>query len=153
MPSQEIEIFWRFIGSSVDSLIECLDGLRADELNWSPLKTSNSLYVLATHTMGNIEQNVLGGICDEPFERDRDAEFQAQGKSYDAIKGHWLELRGRISDCVEAAPHTRLDRKKEHPGRGPTTGRETLIIVARHAAEHLGHAELTRDLLYASGDS
>jgi hypothetical protein len=29
------------------------------------------------------------------------------------------------------------------------TGRAILIVVARHAAEHLGQAELTRDLLRA----
>ena len=152
MQSQEIEVLWQFITGSVDRLVECLDGLQADELNWSPLKNANSLYVLATHMMGNIEQNVQGGICDEPIQRDRDAEFRAKGSSADAIKRRWRELRDRISDCLEDAPDTRLDRKKEHPGRGLITGRERLIIVARHAAEHLGHAELTRDLLKARSD-
>jgi hypothetical protein len=33
-----------------------------------------------------------------------------------------------------------------HPRRGAISGREILIVVARHAAEHLGQAELTRDL-------
>ena len=40
-----------------------------------------------------------------------------------------------------------LDRERVHPRRGLLTGREILIVVARHAAEHLAHAELTRDLL------
>ena len=151
MQSQEIEIFWRFIASSVDSLVESLDGLQADDLNWSPIEAANSLYVLATHTMGNIEQNVLGGMCDEPFQCDRDAEFRAEGASADAIQHRWRELRDRISACLEDAPESRLESKKEHPGRGLVTGRERLIIVARHAAEHLGHAELTRDLLKARG--
>ncbi len=151
MQSQEIEVFWGFIASSVDSLVELLDGLAADDLNWSPLENANSLYVLATHTMGNIEQNVLGAICEEPFERDRDAEFRAQGNSAEAIGGRWRELRDQISSCLEDVPQSRLDDKKEHPGRGLVTGRERMIIVARHAAEHFGHAELTRDLLMARG--
>jgi hypothetical protein len=29
---------------------------------------------------------------------------------------------------------------------GVLTGREVLLVVARHAAEHLGQVELTRDL-------
>jgi hypothetical protein len=29
------------------------------------------------------------------------------------------------------------------------TGREILLVVARHAAEHLGQADLTRDLATA----
>lgn len=151
MQSQEIEVFWGFIASSVDSLVELLDGLAADDLNWSPLENANSLYVLATHTMGNIEQNVLGAICEEPVERDRDAEFRAQADSAEAIQRRWRDLRDRISACLEDAPQSRLEDKKEHYGRGLVTGRERLIVVARHAAEHFGHAELTRDLLKARG--
>ena len=62
MQSEEIALFWRFIVESEDKLIESLHGLEEDSLNWSPLDNANSLYVLATHTMGNIEQNILGGI-------------------------------------------------------------------------------------------
>jgi hypothetical protein len=35
--------------------------------------------------------------------------------------------------------------------RGEVTGREVLMLMARHAAEHVGHAELTRDLAVAAG--
>lgn len=147
MKSQEIGVYWRFIVDSVENMMECLSGLREDELNWRPLDTANSLYVLSTHTMGNIEQNVYGGICDQPFHRDRQAEFEAKWESTRDIKNHWEKLRDQISTCLEEAPATRLDRKKNYPGLGLMTGRETLIIVARHAAEHLGHAELTLDIL------
>ena len=146
MQSEEIALFWRFIVESEDKLIESLHGLEEDSLNWSPLDNANSLYVLATHTMGNIEQNILGGICDEPFRRDRDAEFLAQGDSWETIQTRWRELRCRISECIKDVPQNRLERKKES-SLGILTGRETLMVVARHAAEHLGHAELTRDLL------
>jgi hypothetical protein len=42
---------------------------------------------------------------------------------------------------------------RQHPRRGPLSGREILIVVARHAAEHLGQAELTRDLMKAATGS
>ncbi|MDP9352215.1 MAG: DUF664 domain-containing protein [Chloroflexota bacterium] len=48
-------------------------------------------------------------------------------------------------------PRSRLEEEIEHPRRGRITGREVLLVVARHCAEHLGQAELTRDLLEASG--
>ena len=146
MKSDEIALFWRFIVESEDKLVESLHGFEEDDLNWSPLGNANSLYVLATHTMGNIEQNVLGGICDEPFQRDRDAEFLAKGASWETIQGRWRELRCRISECIKDVPQNRLERKKES-SLGILTGRETLMVVARHAAEHLGHAEITHDLL------
>lgn len=147
--TRQIDIFWRLISDTVDELIGCLEGLSSDDLNWSPLNDANSLYVLATHTMGNVRFNVLGGICDVPVQRDRDAEFVATGSSADEIKASWSELRGKISDRVMDLPPDRLDREKEHPGRGLITGRESLIVVARHAAEHFGQAQLTRDLLKA----
>ncbi len=50
---------------------------------------------------------------------------------------------------VLAVPPEALLAPHHHPRRGWSTGREILLIVARHAAEHLGQAELTRDLLLA----
>lgn len=46
-----------------------------------------------------------------------------------------------------------LNETVEHGWRGPIARREVLIVVARHAAEHLGQAELTRDLALASNSS
>ncbi len=146
---REIDIIWHLISDTVDDIVGCLEGHGESDLNWSPLGDANSLYVLATHTMGNIRFNVLGGICDVPVQRDRDAEFVAKGSSADEIKERWNELRDQISERVKALPEDRLDREKEHPGRGIVTGRESLIVVARHAAEHYGQAQLTRDLLKA----
>lgn len=41
----------------------------------------------------------------------------------------------------------------QHPRRGIITGRDVLIVVARHAAEHWGEAQLTPSLMKARGDS
>ena len=42
-----------------------------------------------------------------------------------------------------------LDGARQHPRRGIITGRDVLIVVARHTAEHWGEAQLTRSLLKA----
>ena len=60
MTNREIEEFWPFIARSVDRLVALLDGLSEKELNWQPLENANSLYALAVHTMGNVEENLLG---------------------------------------------------------------------------------------------
>jgi hypothetical protein len=52
-----------------------------------------------------------------------------------------------VQQALENAPEAWLDQHYTHPRRGDMTGREILIKTVRHAAEHLGHAELTRDLL------
>jgi uncharacterized damage-inducible protein DinB len=148
--TEQADTFWGYIARSIDRIIACLDGLSEDELNWRPIETANSLYVLATHILGSTEENIVGLLCGQQVQRQREAEFAASGASVEPIRSRWSELRGRIEQCLEHLPPGELDRKRPHPRRGQLTGREVLIVVARHAAEHMGHAELTRDLLLAS---
>ena len=61
--SPEIDLYWDKIRNSVDELVACLEGLDSDSLNWKPLDDANSLYVLATHTMGNVRHNFLSILC------------------------------------------------------------------------------------------
>ena len=88
-------------------------------------------------------------LCGLPVNRDRDAEFMTSGGSAVEIEARWNELKDQISDAIAALPPTELDRERDQPRRGSITGRELLIVVARHAAEHYGQAQLTRDLLNA----
>ena len=146
----EAMIYWRYISSSLDRLVGCLAGLDEEALNWKPLPTGNSLYVLATHTLGNTEENVLGVLCGELIVRHRDAEFASYGASLIEVEQVWRTLRERVERHLETIPPTRLDGMCDHPRRGAIMGREVLLIVARHCTEHLGQAELTRALLLAN---
>ncbi len=147
--SREIDLYWHKIRDTVDELVACLEGLDSDSLDWRPLDDANSLYVLATHTMGNVRHNILNGLCELPVTRDRDAEFMVRGDSAVEIEARWNELKDQISEAIQELPPDELDREKDHPHRGTITGRELLIVVARHAAEHYGQAQLTRDLVKA----
>ena len=40
-----------------------------------------------------------------------------------------------------------MDKEVNHPRRGAICGREVLLVVATHVTEHMGHAQLTRDLV------
>ena len=42
-----------------------------------------------------------------------------------------------------------LDAARQHPRCDTITGRDVLIVVARHTAEHWGEAQLTRSLMKA----
>jgi len=63
------------------------------------------------------------------------------------VRDHWRELRARRETALAALPAGELDRERPQPRRGPLTGREVLLVVARHAAEHWGEAQLTRSLM------
>ena len=147
--TREIDIYWHKISGTVDEIVACLEGVGSDDLDWSPLDDANSLYVLATHTMGNVRHNLLNGLCGLPVSRDRDAEFVVEGGSAADIVANWNELKGQISDSIEGLPQGEMDRERDHPRYGTISGRALLVLVSTHAAEHYGQAQLTRDLLKA----
>jgi hypothetical protein len=102
------------------------------------------------HILGTTEENLLGVLCGQPTSRQREAEFSAQGSSVEPIRQTWLELRERIEQGLAGLPPGELEREHKHPRRGLLLGREVLVVVTRHAVEHMGQAELTRDLFFAA---
>jgi uncharacterized damage-inducible protein DinB len=146
---RETMLFWRYITSSIDQLLATLEGLDAREINWSPIANANSLYVLATHTMGTTAENLLEVLCGQPVHRQREAEFAAYGETTEALHAQWQSLRVQIQAQLEQLDAAAPDAERQHPRRGKITGRDVLIVVARHCAEHMGQAFLTRDLILA----
>ncbi|EFH85376.1 DinB family protein [Ktedonobacter racemifer] len=150
-PSREAILFCRYILSSLDRLVQCLDGLDENQLNWQPpAPHANSLYTLVVHTLGNAEENLLLTLFDQPSSRNREQEFVMKGQSADALIAQWQALRERLQKTLLSLSSGDLEQEHLHPRRGSITGLDILIVVARHAAEHLGQAELTRDLVLAS---
>jgi hypothetical protein len=142
----EVATFWRFIASSLDRLVQLALALDEAGLAWHPpAPETNSIHALAIHTLGNAEENILQTLCGTPVGRERDAEF-AQAGAATAVRVRWDALRPRLAAVLAAVAPGELDRDWPHPRRGTISGRAVLIVVARHAAEHLGQAELTRDL-------
>jgi hypothetical protein len=150
-PNRELAAYAGFICRSIDRIVVCLNGLDEGQLNWRPPgPQTNSLYLLAIHTMANAEENILGTLCGQPIERRRGDEFAVWGTAAADAEARWRDLRERLTAALGTLDPTELEREREHPRRGSLTGREVLLVVARHAAEHQGHAELTRDLLRAT---
>ncbi|HEU5330039.1 MAG TPA: DinB family protein [Thermomicrobiales bacterium] len=120
-------------------------------MNWQPAAPgANSLYALVVHMLGTTEENLLGLLVGQPMPRGREAEFVVEAGSASVFGARWGELRPRLAAMLTALTPAALDQTYNHPRRGAITGRDVLIVVARHAVEHLGQAELTRDLLRAA---
>jgi uncharacterized damage-inducible protein DinB len=152
-PRREPSAFAGFICRSIDRILACIDGLDEDAVHWRPpAEGANSLGALAAHTLANAEENLLGTLCGRPVSRDHEREFSGT-ESAAELRERWQRQRGQIEAALAVLPPPELDRERTHPRRGPLTGREVLIVVARHAAEHQGQAELTRDLLRAARPS
>lgn len=136
----------------VERILACTDGLDEADINWKPdAPETNSIYVLATHTMGNVRQNTLAVLGGQEDHRDRDAEFVASGDSAANLQREWAELKPQVQETLGRLGAEDLARVHAHPRRGTITGQQVLMLMATHAAEHAGQAELTRDLLKARG--
>lgn len=147
----EIVAFADPICTAVGRIMRCLEGQDAEGLNWRPpAEATNSLYVLAFHSLGSAAGFILGLLGGEEIVRDRDAEFRAAGNSAAPLVARWADLEPRLRRALAAMPASMLDETFTHPRVGAMTGRAFLIMVAQHMAEHAGHAELTRDLLKAA---
>lgn len=149
--NREAEIYLGFISRSLERIVATLDGLDEAALAWRPpAEDANSLLAIATHALANAEDNILGTVCGEPVQRERAGEFVQTGVTPEQVRERWEALYQRISAAMGRLKARDLTAERGHPRRGPLSGREVLIVAARHAAEHQGEAELTRHLLDAA---
>ena len=130
-----------------------VDGLSDDQLGWTPpAEGANGAGVIAAHVQGNMRAFVLGIACGRDVQRDRPAEFAAVASAAELIAGAHA-LAAEIDAAMAALTGAELDRRLTPPqslwGEGTVrelSVREALAHAEEHAAIHLGHLQLTRDL-------
>jgi uncharacterized damage-inducible protein DinB len=150
----EIQSLSRQVRSILERVTACVEGLSEAQLNWRPpLDEGNSLYVIATHTLGNARAFVLGIACGQPLERDRPAEFRSSGRDAADLTARALRLSDDIDAALGRLSAADLDRRLLPPqslwGEGEAqeiSVREAILHVVEHASIHLGQLQITRDL-------
>lgn len=127
---------------------DALRGLSTEQLDWRPLEGENSIAVLAVHIAGAEKFWVGDCITRYPTNRDRPAEFATEG-----VDGQTLshELDGAlefVSSALAKLPDEVLTEFRDHPRTGEQISVAwALNHVIQHTALHLGHMQLTRNLL------
>lgn len=122
-----------------------------------PLPDANTIFAIATHAVGMGEFWVLTLVGDRPSNRNRSAEFQAVGAGQPLIARYkqWL---ADVHALLDTLPDAAMTRVVEPPFEfrstgglqdGPLTVRDCLYHVVEHTATHLGHMQLSADLLQA----
>lgn len=155
--NNELKLYVDELHRLFDRLEKTVEGLDERALNWRPrVAEPNSIFVLATHIMGNAEGWILGIACGQHIPRDRDAEFVSSGRSAAPLIERAHELSGRIDDALAALPDDALDEPRDPTqalwGVGtthPVSVREAFMHVLHHFALHLGHIDVTKDLIVA----
>jgi hypothetical protein len=153
MTARIAPLIWPYIERGVDRLIEVAASVSPEDLAHRPeIQGGNSIATLAGHTLANAEDNLLGALLGEDVTYDRERDFASPELDIVAIRARWARIHDTFAAQVEAIEDSRLLVPMEHPRRGAVTGLEVMVVVARHVAEHLAHAELTRDLLRSTAD-
>ena len=156
--ASELDLYLAELHQLLDRLCQSVDGLSEAQLNWKPpAPEANSIYVIATHVLGNAEAWVLGIACGQPIQRDRPAEFRAAGPDAAPIIARARDLSRRIEEALAALDEAKVGELREAPphlfGAGQprsVTVREALMHVIEHASIHLGQIDVTRDLALAT---
>jgi hypothetical protein len=147
-----IETFWKNLCASLDRIEDVVADCSIEQLNWRPpAPETNSIYVLAVHSLGHLRQGIIGVLGEGSQERVRDAEFRAVATTQNVPMPGWTETRQLMETTLARLGPDVLDRVYEPVNRAPMSGLALLMLMTRHTALHEGHAELTRDLAKAAG--
>jgi uncharacterized damage-inducible protein DinB len=141
------EQFLDRLGLVHEGIGKTIDGLTLEAIDWIPGPEMNSLGILMAHVAGS-EKHWFGDvIAGEQTARDREAEFRTRGRDAEGLRAGLQEMLayGRsVVGKLELADLT-SERIPYPDGRTMPVG-SCLLHILRHAAEHAGHMQVTRQL-------
>lgn len=146
-----------FVDQALDQMVAIIEELGDARANQHPaLAGTNSPYAILTHCLGVME--FWGGmvVAGRDVERDRAAEFRAEGSVASLVSrvaDARLQLDVDVAQADSAAPprHAVGSDDADLP-LGKSQG-AVLLHIYEELSQHLGQMELTRDLLVAAGGS
>ena len=138
----------------VERILAAADGLTPEQLDTAPWDDSSTMFVLATHAISATEWNFVEVLAGEQVDRSRQAEFDSRAASFDdpqsLLAERWAGAKAAIesaldglSDDAWAGPHYHMFMDRN------LSGHELVVRALAHTAEHVGHAEMTRQWLDA----
>ena len=153
MPTDPVLASARYlVGESLKELRSSIEGLPVEALNWRPAgDATNSIAVLATHTVYATRLWLSMAMGAPLPERDRDSEFRASVDNSPALLRPVDELSKDCLAVLRSAEEVDWTAMRKTHGRGGDASPEvTAAFALVHATEHLrGHVDqmaLTRQL-------
>ncbi len=144
-----IDDFIVFADRTLDGWERVVTRLDDRTINAEPAPGANSTFVLVTHMAGATRfwtEHIVLGL---PTNRDRDAEFVARGtvaEALDTIRSTRAGL-DQLATALAEATHLSVTPETQTPLAGTWTVGAAMIHVYEELAQHLGHAELTADVV------
>lgn len=139
-----------FLDRALEGMVNIVEELGDDRVNLCPsLPGANSPYVILTHCIGVAHYWIGEALAGRQVNRDREAEFRAQGTVAEIrqnVRDLQQQLRQDIThvqgDQPLAFPLAPRHQQVQHWRQGAA-----LIHAFEELAQHHGQMELTRDLL------
>lgn len=147
-----VDDFEGFCRRSFVGVLRVADRLGDDLINERPPVTNGTTpFALITHILGACEWWVGHMVVGDPSTRVRDDEFTASGtvaELHGAVNA-WLDLLTTRKPAIAAATELADAPQTQIPLVGEWTIGAALIHAYEELAQHLGHLEMTADLLLA----
>lgn len=152
MPDPFIQAARAVLALAINDMRPSIEGLPPEALNWKPAgEGSNSIAVLATHSMLSARSWIAIAVDAPRPERDRDAEFLARASDaasllalVDSLRGECERMLAEEAVIDWAASRSTHDRPGGRPNEAPAAW--ALLHALEHLREHVGHIALTRQL-------
>lgn len=133
-------------------LLDAADGLSPAQLDARPLEETSSLFILATHAISATEWNFVEVLAGRSVDRTRQVEFGAKAADYEnpaaVLRERWRGAQAAIHEALGSLEEGEWERRRLHIfQQREITGWDVVCSALAHTAEHVGQAELTRQLL------
>lgn len=156
MPDPFIAAASRILDDALADMRGAIDGASTETLNWKPGGDgTNSIAVLAVHSMSSTRSWLSVAIGAPLPDRDRDSEFLATTPGAEALLA-LIDAMG--ADCVRTLSEadvadwgaSRRAQTRPNPDTEPRVSAAwTLLHALEHLREHVGQMLLTRQLANA----
>lgn len=148
----DVDDFLRFCRRTIDGTRDAVDRIGDDRINTRPdLVGVSTPFQLVTHAFSAAEWWCAHIVCGRPSDRVRDDEFDAQGTVADlhARADRLMALLDELRPEMAAATELAHTASTQTPLDGEWTVGAALIHAYEELAQHLGHLEMTADVLLA----
>src|SRR5579884_2144022 len=148
--SVEGEYYAISIETLVNDILAALQGLSDEQANWRPpADPTNSMYAITAHIIGSTGRWLTKNVAQQEDNSDREAEFRSSGPI--------APLRERLKDATANArklltslPESEFGAPRRFMMGGQQMEwpvRQCVLHVIEHLGTHLGHLQLTRQLV------
>ncbi len=140
-----VEVVQRMLDGQAERYGKVVDGLPEEALNWRPgNEETNSVAQLVRHVT-SVQTVLLARALGDPVEHNHEHSLRNDPATKEEL--HGLLAGAKAKKGEQLARLDAMDMSEALPGqRGPTLRAHYVIHTADHGQEHLGHAELTKQL-------